>query len=216
MVDIEKFSGQLIDKACSLKATDIHIVPRKKDAAIHFRIGFDIIQMLTVSKMVCERLISHFKFIAQMDIGEKRRPQNGALTLQTIAGDVNIRLSTLPTVFDESLVIRIFLEQPAETPEELSLFPSAAKKLLSFLQHTHGLIIFTGPTGSGKTTTLYSLLDYLKKHFRRSVITLEDPVERKNENMLQVQVNEKAGITYPLGLKAILRHDPDVIMVNIL
>ncbi|REJ18512.1 MAG: competence protein ComG [Bacillaceae bacterium] len=214
MIEIEKLSEKLIELACSFSASDIHIVPKKKKAVIQFRIDDDIKEIFHLPKAICERLISHFKFMAQMDIGEKRRPQNGAYSFHTIYGEVHLRLSTLPTVFDESLVIRILLEQSIQTPEKLSLFPSESKKMLSFLKHSHGLLILTGPTGSGKTTTLYSLLHYAKKNFKRNIITLEDPVETKSDEMLQVQINEKAGITYANGLKAILRHDPDMIMVG--
>lgn len=90
----------------------------------------------------------------------------------------------------------------------------AGAALLSFLKHSHGLLLFTGPTGSGKTTTLYSLVNYAKRHFNRRIVTLEDPVETRDEDVLQVQVNEKAGVTYSAGLKAILRHDPDMIILG--
>ena len=149
-----------------------------------------------------------------MDIGERRRPQNGALTVVNNAITISLRLSTLPTSYQESLVIRILPENSYHPLSQLSLFPQTTKKLFSLLKHSHGLIIFTGPTGSGKTTTLYSLLHETKKVFNRNIISLEDPIEKKSKDVLQVQVNEKAGITYASGLKAILRHDPDIIMVG--
>ncbi len=212
---IELLSEGIIEEACSLQASDIHIIPKKKWAMVQYRVDDDLIEKQMMKKEVCERMISHFKFLASMDIGERRRPQNGALTLKTPnLHDVHLRLSTLPTIYEESLVIRILPQGQIPALDQLSLFPSTVTKLLSILNHSHGLMIFTGPTGSGKTTTLYSLIHYAKKHFKRNIITLEDPVETRSDEVLQVQVNEKAGITYAAGLKAILRHDPDIIMVG--
>jgi len=165
-------------------------------------------------KEECDRLISHFKFTASMDIGERRRPQSGALSHKVDGHYVGLRLSTLPANQKESLVIRILPQQNQIPSYQLSLFPNMSRKLTALLQHAHGLIIFTGPTGSGKTTTLYSLLNESIHKYQRNVITLEDPIEKENDFVLQVQVNEKAGITYSTGLKAILRHDPDIIMVG--
>lgn len=214
MNSIELLSERIVEEACSLNASDIHFVPRERDAVIQYRIDDDLVENRTIRKEVCERIIAHFKFLASMDIGERRRPQNGALALSNETIDVQLRLSTLPTIFEESLVIRILPNEVIPSLAHLSLFPQSANKLLSFINHSHGLMVFTGPTGSGKTTTLYSLIHYAKKNFNRSIITLEDPVETKSSEVLQVQINEKAGITYAVGLKAILRHDPDIIMVG--
>ncbi len=211
---IERLGDRLIEEAILMNASDIHIVPRPEDALVQFRLDSDLYEKHAISKDTCERLISHFKFLAGMDIGERRRPQNGSLTVINRNVTINLRLSTLPTAFHESLVIRVLLDHVHHPLKQLSLFPHTTKKLLSLLKHSHGLIIFTGPTGSGKTTTLYSLLHESKRLFNRNIITLEDPIEKKSEDVLQVQVNEKAGITYALGLKAILRHDPDIIMVG--
>ncbi|MEH7384956.1 competence type IV pilus ATPase ComGA [Bacillus sp. JJ1521] len=214
MSEIEQLGDQLIEDAWSMSASDIHFVPKINDAMIQYRLDSDLFNKQTIPKDVCERLISHYKFLAGMDIGERRRPQNGAITLNLKGVTINLRLSTLPTPYNESLVIRILPETPTYSLANLSLFPTMTTKLLSLLKHSHGLIIFTGPTGSGKSTTLYSLLHATKKLFNRNIITLEDPIEKRSEEVLQVQVNEKAGITYAHGLKAILRHDPDIIMVG--
>lgn len=154
------------------------------------------------------------KFLAAMDIGEKRRPQSGAITINLANQVVGLRLSTLPTSYLESLVIRLIPQQNILPLEQLSLFPNTVQKLIALLKHSHGMLIFTGPTGSGKTTTLYSLLHHAHEMINRNIITLEDPIENVSEKVLQVQINEKAGITYSVGLKAVLRHDPDVIMVG--
>lgn len=214
MNDVEKVADRLVREASALQASDIHIVPKKDGAIVQFRLDGVLVMKEKLPKDLHERLVAHFKFLADMDIGERRRPQNGAMEMEIDSGIISLRLSTLPTFYDESLVIRLLPQDSFLPLSQLSLFPSATKKLLSFLHHSHGLIIFTGPTGSGKTTTLYTLLRVCQDEWNRNVITLEDPIEKRTENVLQVQVNEKAGITYATGLKAILRHDPDVIMVG--
>ncbi|MEV5108248.1 GspE/PulE family protein [Bacillus nitratireducens] len=214
MNSVELFANMIMKEACGVQASDLHIVPRQKDMAIQLRIGKDLIMKRCIEKEFGEKLVSHFKFLASMDIGERRKPQNGSLYLQIDGQEVYLRLSTLPTVYQESLVIRLHLQASSQPLSHLSLFPSSAEKLLSFLKHSHGLLVFTGPTGSGKTTTMYALLEVARKWQTRRIITLEDPVEQRKDDLLQIQINEKAGITYKTGLKAILRHDPDIILVG--
>ncbi|MEK5250976.1 competence type IV pilus ATPase ComGA [Bacillus sp. FSL R9-9530] len=214
MNSVELFANMIMKEACRVQASDLHIVPRQKDVAIQLRIGKDLITKRCIEKEFGEKLVSHFKFLASMDIGERRKPQNGSLYLQIDGQEVYLRLSTLPTVYQESLVIRLHLQAFVQPLSHLSLFPSSAEKLLSFLKHSHGLLVFTGPTGSGKTTTMYALLEVARKWQTRRIITLEDPVEQRKDGLLQIQINEKAGITYKTGLKAILRHDPDIILVG--
>ena len=214
MNKIEKFADRLLAEAAALRVSDIHIVPQKRHAVVRFRLDGALLVRETLSKETCERLIAHFKFLADMDIGERRRPQNGSMEIEIGLEPVNLRLSTLPTAYDESLVIRLLPHNSFFPLYQISLFPNTTKNLISLLQHPNGLMIFTGPTGSGKTTTLYTLLDVCKTTFNRNIITLEDPIEKRTDNVLQVQVNEKAGLTFAAGLKAILRHDPDVIMVG--
>lgn len=214
MNTIEKLAERIITDAVRNHASDIHIVPRRKDTLIQIRLANKLIPRLYLPKEECDRLIAHFKFTASMDIGEKRRPQSGAYSYVINDKIVGLRFSTLPSAHNESLVIRILQQQEQIPFYQISLFPKITRKLLALLKHAHGLIIFTGPTGSGKTTTLYSLLNETSHLFNRNVITLEDPIEKENDLVLQVQVNEKAGVTYATGLKAILRHDPDIIMVG--
>ncbi|RSK27831.1 type II/IV secretion system protein [Bacillus sp. HMF5848] len=214
MQDIEMLAENLVIEAYLQHASDIHIVPRRNDAEILLRIDDELYFRKRINKKEYDRLLGHFKFSASMDIGETRRPQNGALTVTVKNIPISLRLSTLPTPFHESLVIRLLPQDNLLPPTHISLFPDISKKLLALFKHSHGLIIFTGPTGSGKTTTLYSLLHATKKELNRNIITLEDPIEKQSDDMLQVQINEKAGITYAAGLKAILRHDPDIIMVG--
>ncbi|GLB58181.1 competence type IV pilus ATPase ComGA [Cytobacillus sp. NCCP-133] len=214
MSTIERMAERIIKDAVRSHASDIHITPRKKDTLIQLRFGSKLIPRLYLPKEECDRLISHFKFSASMDIGEKRRPQSGAYSLEVDGQLIGLRFSTLPSTHNESLVIRILPQQEQIPFFQISLFPNMTRKMLALLKHAHGLIIFTGPTGSGKTTTLYSLLNETSHMFHRNVITLEDPIEKENDMVLQVQVNEKAGVSYAAGLKAILRHDPDIIMVG--
>jgi competence protein ComGA len=214
IVSIEKIADDILKRAIQLGASDVHILPRKEGPLVQFRIDNQLVPQETLTFDDTERLISHLKFLASMDIGEKRRPQNGAITLNFEDKVVGLRLSTLPTTYLESLVIRLIPQYNILPLEQLSLFPNTVQRLISLLKHSHGMIIFTGPTGSGKTTTLYSLLHHTQELLNRNVITLEDPIENQSEKVLQVQINEKAGITYAVGLKAALRHDPDVIMVG--
>lgn len=211
---IERLADRMMSEAVRNYATDIHIIPRRNDTLIQLRISNKLIPRMYLPKEDCNRLISHFKFSASMDIGESRRPQSGSCTYRLNGHWIGLRLSTLPSSQNESLVIRILPPEKFFPLYHLSLFPQRSKQLLALMNHAHGLILLTGPTGSGKTTTLYSLLNEAVCSLRRHVITLEDPIERENDRVLQVQVNEKAGITYHSGLKAILRHDPDIIMVG--
>jgi competence protein ComGA len=211
---IEQLAERVIKDAVRNSATDIHFIPRKNETQVHFRIGNKLIPKFSLPKIECDRLISHFKFTASMDIGERRRPQSGSFSYEVDQNMIGLRLSTLPASNSESLVIRILPQQQQIPFFQLSLFPMMTRKLIALLKHSHGLIIFTGPTGSGKTTTLYSLLNETSCLHQRNVITLEDPIEKDNDLVLQVQVNEKAGVSYTTGLKAILRHDPDIIMVG--
>lgn len=214
MSDVEKTGDRLLREAVLLRASDIHIVPEAKKSAILFRLDNQLLNRETIRSGFSEKLVSHFKFLAGMDIGERRKPQNGSFQLVIEQTSVNFRLSTLPTLYQESLVIRILPQEKMLPLQRLSLFEQQAKILQQVMKRQHGLFVLTGPTGSGKTTTLYSMIHEARVLYNRNIITLEDPIEKRSEGVLQVQINEKAGITYQTGLKAALRHDPDVIMVG--
>lgn len=212
---IEERGEKILQEALALNASDIHVIPHKLDASIMLRIQNRLITKETMSTSIYEKIISHFKFLSGMDIGEKRRPQSGSIQLTMNDKSISLRLSTLPTYNQESMVIRILPQTVNSSFLTLSLFPQSIQTLYSLALRSTGLIILTGPTGSGKTTTLYSLINEIKKNFDCNIITLEDPIEKQiDTGCLQVQVNEKAGITYAAGLKAILRHDPDIIVVG--
>ncbi|GER71463.1 ComG operon protein 1 [Weizmannia acidilactici] len=214
-MSVEKMAELLVGQAVKNKVTDVHIVPRQQCYHVQFRQYGRLYPHRNLSAKAGERLISHLKFMSSMDISEKRKPQSGSVQMKILQQTVSLRISTLPTSLSkESLVIRILPHEERYQIGQISLFPSSAKKLMALLNHSHGMLIFSGPTGSGKSTTMYTLVEHCSKHFLRNVITLEDPVEKQTDSFLQVQVNEKAGITYSTGLKAILRHDPDIILVG--
>lgn len=213
-MSVEKRSEKIIMSAISLRASDIHILPKKRNAVVQVRVSEKLIQIDEFPLQICERIISHYKFLSGMDIGEKRRPQNGALTTYLLNQQISLRISTLPTANSESMVLRILLQTTNLDLTNLSLFPDTLQDVYSLIHEQQGLILFSGPTGSGKTTILYSLLAAAQEEYNRQIITLEDPVEKKVDSLLQIEINEKAGITYHDGFKSILRHDPDVIMIG--
>lgn len=211
---IKMLSSSILSEAVKQKASDIHFIPIKKGGVVQFRIDERLMEYKFLTHEEYLRIISHFKFTARMDIGEHRKPQSGAMDAMINNESIHLRLSSIPSAFNESLVIRILPQQETLTIGELSLFPHILHQLLILIKRSSGLLLFTGPTGSGKTTILYTLLQHLQHHFKRQVVTLEDPVERKVDSFLQMEINEKAGVTYGEGFKSLLRHDPDVIMIG--
>ncbi len=194
-------------------ATDIHLLPEGPDVLIQFRIADKMYSQECLPAAQYDKMAAHFKFLAGLDIGEKRRPQSGSFSVEINNRAFDLRVSSLPSIYRESIVLRLMQERLVPLLK-LSLFPADVKLLGGFIRKRAGLLILTGPTGSGKTTTLYTLIEKAQRDFMRKIITLEDPVEKKASGVLQVQINEKAGITYAAGLKAALRHDPDLIMVG--
>lgn len=210
----KSLSDKLLESACRLKATDIHFYPITGETKVFFRIHGQRIYYQSIPLKQYELLLTYYKFTSGMDIGETRKPQNGMLPYQTQLQNYSLRLSTLPVNHTESLAIRILPQDDVSSLNELFLFPSQLKQLKQWFHNSSGLILFTGPTGVGKTTTLYAILKSIIKEGRFQTITLEDPIEKNLQGILQVQINEKAGISYHVGLKAALRHDPDIIMVG--
>ena len=212
---IEKKSKQLLLKAVHFGASDIHIVPQTESYSIHFRKYGKLFPTSNLPFELGDRIISYFKFLSSLDIGEKRKPQSGSFQKEFLNRLYAFRVSTLPSVYKrESIVIRLLLQNTSLPLQSLCLQSSSSEKLINLISGQQGLLLFCGPTGSGKTTTLYSLVNYSSHTLARHVISLEDPVESNHANLLQIQVNERAGVTYSSGLKAILRHSPDVIMIG--
>lgn len=211
---VEKKGQQILQDAFSTEASDVHFLPRKDDMLVELRIHNHLYELDILPSDFANRVLSHFKFLSGMDIGERRRPQNGAMELTIQNQRVHLRLSTLPTPYNESLVIRLLPQRHDLLVTDLSIFSEATTQLLSLLNYENGLILLSGPTGSGKTTSLYTLLAAAKRRYNARIITLEDPIEKKNDAFVQMEINEKANFSYADGFKAILRHDPDIIMVG--
>lgn len=212
--DVVKQSRTLLEGAYSRGASDIHFIPRTTDTLVEIRTSGSLEEMAVLSRDLAVRIINHFKFLSGMTIGRSRVPQNGSMQVAIHHHDVSLRMSTLPTPYHESLAIRLLPQKQDLSVDDLSVFKEATGKLTNLLNYDSGLIIISGPTGSGKTTTLYTMLDTLQKRDHVRVITIEDPIEKKNPDFIQMEVNEAANVTYATGFKAILRHDPDIIMIG--
>ena len=212
---IEKKSEDLIKQAVLARASDIHLIPTTDLYTIYFRLHAKLVPAGKLHLDIGDRMISYFKFLSSLDISEKRKPQSGSFQQSFNSQVCSFRVSTLPSVQNkESLVIRVQLHDDSKPLHELSLNKDTPKVLHQLMMARQGLICITGPTGCGKTTTMYSLTSYSAHKLRRHVISLEDPVENSQSHLLQIQVNERSGISYASGLKAILRHSPDVIMIG--
>lgn len=212
---VEQRCEQLLLKAYHFGASDLLLVPSNTTYRIYFRKYDKLLHAGELPIDLAERMISYYKFLAELDISERRKPQSGSFQKAMEKNPYAFRVSTLPSVFlKESLIIRLLLQNHAFPLTSLSFSKSAAHQLMELVQSQQGLLFFTGATGSGKSTSLYSLIHYCSTELNRHVISLEDPVENSQANLLQIQVNERAGVTYATGLKAILRHSPDVIMIG--
>lgn len=206
---------KLLLKACHFGASDMHLVPTKEHYTILLRKFGKLIHAGSIPEEIGGRMISYFKFLSALDISEKRKPQSGAFQQELANEQFAFRISTLPSIFaKESLVIRVLRQNYAHPLTSLCFHQQDADELSQLVHQRQGLLLFTGATGSGKTTSLYSLIQYCRTTLARHVISLEDPVESSQDDLLQIQVNERAGVTYATGLKAILRHSPDVIMIG--
>ncbi|MBM7097321.1 Flp pilus assembly complex ATPase component TadA [Bacillus sp. H-16] len=213
-MDVEQWAKKLLMDAARKQASDVHILPTHQKGLIRYRINGELMDIHETSSILLQKMIAHLKFLSGMDIGERRRPQTSALEMFLGKHLYSLRLSTFPMTFSETLVIRLLRQGSPPPLKNLTLFHSQAQKLLNFSFSNHGLILICGPTGSGKTTTLYSLMNESIFAEKRNVISLEDPVERRHDEFLQMEVNEKAGVNYAEGLRNVLRHDPDVIMIG--
>lgn len=212
---VEQKCFQLLIKAHQFGASDLHMIPNEESYYYYFKKNSQMFEAGKLPLNMGERIISFFKFLSSLDISEKRKPQSGSFQQTFNSQKFSFRVSTLPSVFGkESLVIRLQQHDNAKIIHSLSLFRDASEKIVELAKQRQGLILFVGPTGSGKSTTMYSLTKYCSENLNRHVISLEDPVENNQSHLLQIQVNERSGVTYSTGLKAILRHSPDVIMIG--
>lgn len=204
----------LILQAIRKNASDIHIEPSRNFASVRFRIDGQLVEMLRPRRDIYPAMVSRIKVMAKLDIAEQRVPQDGRCQVVADNKQVDLRVSTLPTVLGEKIVIRVLDKQRLTfNLDKLGIQPDTLAIVKQLLAKPHGLMLVTGPTGSGKTTTLYSALELIKS-VHRNIITVEDPVEYQIELVNQVQVDSARGVGFPTALRSILRQDPDVIMVG--
>jgi general secretion pathway protein E len=205
----------LLQYAYDQRASDIHLEPRRDDSDVRFRIDGVLHPVYQLPTVVMSAVISRLKILGRMDVAEKRRPQDGRIkTKGTAGGEIELRLSTMPTVFGEKLVMRIFdPEVTIRSFEELGLSLRELAVWKKMVSSPHGIILVTGPTGSGKTTTLYATLKYLASP-EVNVCTVEDPIEMVEPRFNQMQVHQGIGLDFATGLRTFLRQDPDIIMVG--
>ena len=204
----------MIDQAVRQRASDIHIEPMERQVRIRYRIDGALYEKVVYSIRLLPAIVARVKIIGGMDISEKRKPQDGRITQIVDRKEFDIRVSILPTVYGEKIVMRL-TSKNALTKEksQLGLKADELKKFDHILKHPHGILLVTGPTGSGKSTTLYTALSALNKE-DVNIITVEDPVEANIDGINQVQVNTKANLTFASALRSILRQDPDIIMIG--
>ena len=204
----------MLQHAYDTRASDIHLEPKREFSLVRFRIDGVLHDIQTVPKLVHKAVVNRIKTMSRLDIAEKRRPQDGRVKTQRAGLEIELRVSTLPVAFGEKVVMRIFDPQVISGDlDGLGFFPDELRKVEDFITRPHGILLVTGPTGSGKTTTLYSALKLVAGR-EVNVVTIEDPIEMVDEELNQTAVQPKAGVTFASALRSILRQDPDVIMVG--
>lgn len=204
----------LLSQAVKLKASDIHIEPQEDTLRIRFRIDGAIYDMFSLPLGINGPLSARIKVQAGMDIADMRRPQDGQMSIKIGGKDVDIRVASMGTIYGENLTLRILSKSlPLLSLTQLGFFPDGVEKYQAMLKSPYGMILVGGPAGSGKTTTLYASIDELIQT-KQNIMTIEDPVEYRFKGVTQTQVNFKANIAFANGLSALLRHDPDVVLVG--
>ncbi len=213
-VPVIKLLNSLVMRAYNTNASDIHIEPFEKETIVRMRIDGVLIDYVTLKRSLHMSLIARIKIMGSMDIAEKRIPQDGHFKIKLGDENINIRVSVIPTVFGEKAVLRLLSNKSViDHSGTFGMLERNYRQFRSFLESPNGIIYLTGPTGSGKTTTLYMVLEtLLKKNI--NISTIEDPVEKSLNRVNQMQVNPVSGLTFESGLRALLRQDPDVIMVG--
>ena len=211
---IIRLLNALFQQAAKERASDIHLEPYEKELEVRMRIDGILHRVLSPPKIIQDALISRVKIMANLDIAEKRLPQDGRIRLLVGGQDIDLRVSIVPTAFGERAVLRLLnRKQGLIGLYEVGLDKNNEEKFEKLLEKTSGIILVTGPTGSGKTTTLYAAINRVHTE-DRNIITVEDPVEYQLKGIGQIQVNPKIGLTFASGLRSILRQDPDIIMIG--
>ncbi|SBS32421.1 Type II secretion system protein E [Marinomonas aquimarina] len=204
----------ILSEALNVGASDIHIETYERQLKVRFRVDGVLREVIAPKRALAPMLISRIKVMAKLDIAEKRLPQDGRILLRVSGQDTDVRVSTLPSTYGERVVLRLLSKAVAEMDlEHLGMRPSDQQRLRQLIEKPNGIVLVTGPTGSGKTTSLYAALNHLN-HGRSNIMTVEDPVEYHIDGVAQTQVNSKAEMTFAKGLRAILRQDPDVVMIG--
>jgi type IV pilus assembly protein PilB len=211
---IVKFVNLLVNQAVNDRASDIHVEPTESDLRIRFRIDGVLHEVMRSPRSIQAGVISRLKVMADINIAERRVPQDGRITMKVNGRSIDLRVATLPTVYGEKVVMRILDKgQAVLRLEDLGFLPEALARFETSYRKPYGTILVTGPTGSGKSTTLYATLNILNEP-HRNIITVEDPVEYRLPGINQVQIHPKAGLTFAGALRSILRADPDIILVG--
>jgi type IV pilus assembly protein PilB len=211
---IVKFVNLLVNQAVGDRASDIHVEPNESDLRIRFRIDGVLHEVMRSPRSIQAGVISRLKVMADINIAERRIPQDGRITMKVSGRSIDLRVATLPTVYGEKVVMRILDKTQAVLKlEDLGFLPEAHARFEASYRKPYGTILVTGPTGSGKSTTLYSTLNQLNTP-DRNIITVEDPVEYRLPGINQVQIHPKAGLTFAGALRSILRADPDIVLVG--
>jgi len=205
---------QILYEAFQVRASDVHVQPREDDCLVRFRIDGILYDRFTFPKALQESVVSRIKVMGYMDIAEKRLPQDGRTSMTIRDREVDLRISCVPTGFGERIVLRL-LDKGLRVLglEDVGLLADDLEKVKTVIQYSHGVVFVTGPTGSGKTTTLYAILNRINSA-EKNIITIEDPIEYRLRNISQIQVADQKGLTFASGLRSILRQDPDIIMVG--
>jgi general secretion pathway protein E len=211
---IIKLVNTVLFQALKMRASDVHFQPYADRMQVRFRIDGILYDMDSIPRRVQDAIISRVKVMGKMDIAERRLPQDGRATIRLGDGEVDVRISSIPTSDGERIVMRL-LDKTSKlyTLTEIGLTQENQDTMASYLEYNHGIILVTGPTGSGKTTTLYASMSQIDTS-QKNVLTIEDPVEYALPGVSQVQVNQKKGLTFARGLRSFLRQDPDVMMVG--
>lgn len=211
---IIRLVNSLLSQAIRERASDIHVEPFEKDMVARFRIDGVLYNILTIKKRFQASIASRVKIMSGLNIAEKRLPQDGGMRIKIGGKDVDIRVSIVPTAFGERIVLRLLYRESALLSlEEIGFSGENRDQFTELISRPHGIILVTGPTGSGKTTTLYAALEKINAP-DKNIITIEDPIEYQMKGIGQIQVNPKISLTFAAGLRSVLRQDPDVILVG--
>ena len=211
---IIRLINALLADAVKVSASDIHIEPGEQYLSIRYRVDGELQEVLTPDRSLAQMIASRIKIMSKLDIAEKRLPQDGRISLKIADHPIDVRVSTIPGAFGERIVMRLLDKKAGQLSlQQLGMNPEQLDTMKELVKLPHGIILVTGPTGSGKTTSLYAAIEAINER-SRNIMTIEDPIEYHLDGISQTQVNNKVDMSFARGLRAILRQDPDVIMIG--